>query len=227
MSSNRKKIALVATFLLLISAAIYFDVHNALNLENLKKSRDFLIVSYEKSPLITIVAYTLLYVLVTSLSLPGAAVLTLAGGAIFGLLIGVLLVSLASTIGATLAFLSSRFLISAWVRDKFREKLVPIDKGIRAEGGFYLFGLRLVPIFPFFMINLLMGLTPLTVKKFFFISQLGMLPGTIVYVNAGTQLGMISSLAEIASFEILTALSLLGLFPIVAKKILVTLRKIQ
>ena len=121
MSSNRKKIALVATFLLLISAAIYFDVHNALNLENLKKSRDFLIVSYEKSPLITIVAYTLLYVLVTSLSLPGAAVLTLAGGAIFGLLIGVLLVSLASTIGATLAFLSSRFLISAWVRDKFRE----------------------------------------------------------------------------------------------------------
>jgi uncharacterized membrane protein YdjX (TVP38/TMEM64 family) len=159
------------------------------------------------------------YVAVTGLSLPGAAVMTLAGGAVFGLFWGLLLVSFASSLGATLAFLASRFLLRDWVQQRFGDRLRAINAGIEKEGGFYLFTLRLVPVFPFFVINLLMGLTPIKTRTFYWVSQIGMLAGTLVYVNAGTQLARIDSLAGILSPALLGSFVLLGLFPLLAKKI--------
>ena len=146
-----------------------------------------------------ILGYGLIYVLATSLSLPGAAILTLAGGALFGLWTGILTVSFASTIGATLACAVSRFILRDWVQTKFGEKIKAVNDGIEKEGAFYLFTLRLVPIFPFWLINLVMGLTKMPLRKFFWVSQVGMLPGTIVYVNAGRELAKIESLSGILS----------------------------
>jgi len=158
-------------------------------------------------------------VAVTGLSLPGAAIMTLAGGAIFGLLWGTLIVSFASSIGATLAFLASRFVLRDWVQQRFGRQLRPINEGFDKEGGFYLFTLRLVPAFPFFVINLLMGLTPIRAWTFYWVSQAGMLAGTMVYVNAGTQLAGIDSLRGILSPGLIVSMSLLGVFPLVANKI--------
>ncbi|MEF1173996.1 TVP38/TMEM64 family protein, partial [Vibrio sinaloensis] len=135
----------------------------------------------------------------------------------FGFWTSLLLVSFASTIGATLAFLSSRFLLRDWVQGKFGDKLSAINQGVERDGAFYLFSLRLIPVFPFFLINLLMGLTPISVARFYFVSQLGMLPGTAVYLNAGTQLAQIESLSGIVSPSVLASFALLGLFPVIAK----------
>jgi uncharacterized membrane protein YdjX (TVP38/TMEM64 family) len=165
-----------------------------------------------------IASYTLIYIAVTALSLPGAAVMTLAGGGLFGLLVGTIVVSFASTIGATLAFLVSRFLLRDWVQTKFNDKLQPINDGIEADGAFYLFTLRLVPAFPFFIINLVMGLTPIKTIQFYLTSQIGMLAGTIVFVNAGTHLSKIDSLNGILSPGLLISFILLGIFPFLAKK---------
>ncbi len=159
------------------------------------------------------------YIVVTALSLPGAAVMSLAGGALFGLWIGVLVVSFASSIGATLAFLVSRFLFKGWVQEKFGDKLQTINEGIKREGAFYLFTLRLVPVFPFFVINLAMGLTPIKTAVFYGVSQLGMLPGTFVYLNAGTQLGKIESAQGILSPGLILSFVLLGIFPLIAKRL--------
>jgi pyruvate/2-oxoglutarate dehydrogenase complex dihydrolipoamide dehydrogenase (E3) component/uncharacterized membrane protein YdjX (TVP38/TMEM64 family) len=164
-------------------------------------------------------AYFLIYVAVTGLSLPGAAILTLVGGAIFGLVEGVVIVSFASTLGATLAFLASRYLLRDWVQGKFGDKLKPINDGVAREGAFYLFALRLVPAFPFFVINLVMGLTPIKTLTFYWVSQLGMFAGTIVYVYAGTQLGQFK-----ISAGLIGAFILLGIFPLVAKKVLDALK---
>ncbi len=161
--------------------------------------------------------FTLLYTLMAALSLPGAAIFTLAGGALFGLGLGVVLVSIASTIGATLAFLIARFLLYDWVQQRFGERLKAINGGIEKDGAFYLFSLRLVPVFPFFVINLLMGLTPISTRTYFGVSWLGMLPATIVYVYAGTQLAGIDSLNDILSPGLVTAFVLLGIFPLLAK----------
>ena len=161
-----------------------------------------------------------IYIAVTALSLPGAAVLTLAGGALFGLGVGTVAVSFASTIGATLACLVSRFLLREWVQNKFGDKLMTINNGIEKEGAFYLFSLRLVPIFPFFVINLLMGLTRMKLFTFFWVSQIGMFAGTIVYVNAGKELAKIDSLSGIMSPGVLISFVVLGLFPITVKKLL-------
>ncbi|MEX1303389.1 MAG: TVP38/TMEM64 family protein, partial [Desulfotignum sp.] len=158
------------------------------------------------------------YITVTALSLPGAAVMTLAGGALFGLVTGTVVISFASTIGATLAFLVSRFLLKNWVQNRFKDKLHAINRGIERDGAFYLFTLRLVPVFPFFIINLVMGLTPIRTIRFYLVSQLGMLPGTLVYVNAGTQLAQIDSLKDIVSPGLLLSFALLGMFPLLAKK---------
>jgi uncharacterized membrane protein YdjX (TVP38/TMEM64 family) len=160
------------------------------------------------------------YIAVTALSLPGAAVLTLAGGGLFGLMVGTIAVSFASTIGATLACLVSRFLLREWVQSKFGDRLATINSGIEKEGAFYLFSLRLVPIFPFFVINLVMGLTRMRLSTFFWVSQIGMLAGTMVYVNAGKELAKIDSLSGIMSPGVLISFVVLGLFPITVKKIL-------
>jgi dihydrolipoamide dehydrogenase len=161
----------------------------------------------------------LVYISVTALSLPGALVMTLAGGAIFGLLEGTIIISFASTIGATLAFLASRFILRDSVQSKFGEKLKAINRGIEKDGAFYLFTLRLIPVFPFFVINLVMGLTPMKTWQYYLVSQVGMLPGTLVYVNAGSQLGSLQSPAGILSPSLLISFALLGVFPLLAKKL--------
>ncbi|MGM8887825.1 VTT domain-containing protein, partial [Psychrobacter sp. 1U2] len=178
-----------------------------------------------QSPLLIIGGFFLLYVVVTALSLPGAAILTLAAGALFGLWQGLLVASFASSIGATLAFLTSRYLLRDTIKQRFPERLAAIDAGVEKEGGFYLFTLRLVPIFPFFLINLLMGVTAIKARTFYWVSQVGMLAGTFVFVNAGTQLAQIDSLSGILSFNLIVSFALLGFFPLIAKGILNMLKK--
>ncbi len=216
---NSSKIALLLVLAVLLAAFFMFDLQHYLTLDALK-SRQAAIESYRSThPGTAIAIYALCYIIVTGLSLPGAAVLTLAGGAIFGLLWGSLIVSFASTIGATLAFLAARFLFRDAVQARFGERFKVIDEGISRDGAFYLFTLRLVPVFPFFIINLAMALTALRVSTFYWVSQVGMLAGTVVYVNAGTQLAKIESLSGILSPALLGAFVLLGLFPLLAKKI--------
>ena len=216
--SLRKLLVLVAVA---AAVALYFalDLGRWFSLDALKSQQAAIETYREANPWLAAAIFFALYVAVTALSLPGAAIMTLAGGAVFGLLWGMVLVSFASSLGATLAFLASRFLLRDWVTQRFGQRLQAIDAGIRREGGFYLFTLRLVPVFPFFMINLLMGLTPMRAATFYWVSQLGMLAGTLVYVNAGTQLAGISSLRGILSPGLIASFALLGIFPLIAKKI--------
>lgn len=197
-----------------------FDLDRHFTLESFRQSRQALEQLYAEHPLAMIAAYMGIYVCITALSLPGAAVTTLAGGALFGFWPALIAVSFASTIGATLACLSARFLLGEWVQHRFGERLHRINRGVEKEGSFYLFTLRLVPIFPFFVINLAMGLTPMRLFTFYWVSQLGMLPGTMVYVNAGKQLGEVHSLSGILSPGLLLSFALLGLFPLVVKKLI-------
>jgi len=211
----------------LFSVFFVYDLHQYLSLEGLK-NQQVAIESYRsKEPVLLVVMYILIYIAVTGLSLPGATVLTLAGGAVFGVLWGTVIVSFASTIGATVAFLAARFLFRDAVNLQFGGRLKVINEGIGRDGVFYLFTLRLVPIFPFFMINLTMGLTTLRVWTFFWVSQVGMLAGTVVYVNAGTQLAKLESLSDVLSPALLGSFVLLGIFPLVAKKIIDTMKKVQ
>jgi len=191
-----------------------------LTLDYLKASQDTFSRLYAENRLAVIAIYMAIYIAVTSLSLPGAAVMTLAGGAMFGFWIGFIVVSFASTIGATLACFVARFILRDWVQNRFGAKLSTINNGIEKEGAFYLFSLRLVPIFPFFLINLAMGLTTMKLLTFYWVSQIGMLPGTMVYVNAGKELARIESLSGILSPNLIISFVILGLFPITVKKLL-------
>ena len=208
--------------LLVLAAAVaaFFALggQRYLTFENAKAQQEALRGFYERHPFQTAGLFFLVYVAVTGLSLPGAALMTLVAGALFGLLWGTLVVSFASTLGATLAFLASRFVLRDWVHDRFSPALQRVDQGVRKEGAFYLFTLRLIPVVPFFVINLAMGLTAMRARTFYWVSQLGMLAGTLVYVNAGTQLARISSTRDILSPELLGAFALLGVFPLAAKK---------
>jgi pyruvate/2-oxoglutarate dehydrogenase complex dihydrolipoamide dehydrogenase (E3) component/uncharacterized membrane protein YdjX (TVP38/TMEM64 family) len=220
MRNKISSLIIVSILLILAGSFLVFDLQSYLNLTYLKTQHEHFQSYYENHKLITLAAYFILYVLVTAISFPGATVLTLAGGALFGLGTGLLLVSFASTIGATLAFLAARTLLYDFVQGKFGDRLDTINEGIKREGGFYLFTLRLVPLFPFFVINLVMGLTPIRSFTYYWVSQVGMLPGTILYVNAGTQLARIESPADIVSPQIAVSLALLGIFPLLAKKAL-------
>lgn len=217
MPRNLGKIILVLAVISAIGIFFAFDLHRYISLAELKQQRDALAAFAESRPLISIGSYFIIYVLMAALSLPGAVILTLAGGAIFGLTVATITVSFASSVGATLAFLAARFLFRDSVRKKFSERLKRIDEGVEKEGGFYLFSLRLVPIFPFFVINLVAGLTALRPWTFYWVSQLGMLPGTLVYVNAGTQLGQVSSAGDILSPSVIGAFVLLALLPFIAR----------
>jgi uncharacterized membrane protein YdjX (TVP38/TMEM64 family) len=186
---NTVKIALLALIVVAVALFFAFDLGRFLTLAELKARQEAFQEFYALNRLATLGAYFLIYVTVTALSLPGAAVMTLAGGALFGFWPALVVVSFASTLGATLAFLVSRFLLRDSVQTKFGDRLRAINQGVEREGAFYLFSLRLVPIFPFFVINLVLGLTPMRTLTFYWVSQIGMLPGTAVYVNAGTQLG--------------------------------------
>ena len=216
----KSKIALLAVIAVAIGAYFYFGLGRFLSLDGFKAQQATLSALVTAHPWQSALAFFTAYVAVAALSLPGAAIMTLMGGAIFGFSKGLVLVSFASAIGATLAFLSSRFLLRDWVQAKFGERLKSINDGVERDGPFYLFALRLVPLFPFFVVNLLMGLTSIKIWPFYWVSQLGMLAGTAVFVNAGTQLAQISSLKGIISPAILGSFALLGIFPIVAKKIL-------
>jgi dihydrolipoamide dehydrogenase len=217
---NKSKLLLVILIVGLISCFFYFDLGSYLSLDYLKESKDELLTYYQQNKGLSIAAYFVVYVLATALSLPGATILTLAGGAIFGLGLGLLIVSFASSIGASLAFLVSRYLLKDSLEKKYSKQFKKINEGIEKEGAFYLFSLRLIPIFPFFLINLLMGLTKMNTLKFYIVSQVGMLAGTAVYVNAGSQLADINSISEIAKPEIIGTFVLLGLFPLIAKKLI-------
>jgi pyruvate/2-oxoglutarate dehydrogenase complex dihydrolipoamide dehydrogenase (E3) component/uncharacterized membrane protein YdjX (TVP38/TMEM64 family) len=220
-----RKLVILGAILLLVVAFFTFDLDRWLTLDALKSSQ----VRFEEwrsaSPLLVAGAFFVVYVLVTTLSLPGAAVMTLAAGALFGLVTGTVLVSFASSIGATLAFLASRFVLRDSVQRRFGDRLKAVNEGVARDGAFYLFTLRLVPVFPFFMINLVMGLVPIPVRTFYWVSQLGMLAGTIVFVNAGTQLARIDSLSGILSPGLLLSFVLLGIFPLLAKHLMAWLQR--
>ncbi|APE06148.1 MAG: pyridine nucleotide-disulfide oxidoreductase [Alteromonas sp.] len=220
-----KKIALLALMAAAAYGFFYFDLNTYLTLEGMKGSLDTFKTQIAENPVLSIAIFFAVYVAVTALSLPGAAILTLAAGALFGLFQGLIIVSFASSIGATLAFLVARFVLRDTVRNKFKDKLKKIDEGVEKQGAFYLFTLRLVPVFPFFLINLLMGLTALKTWTFYWVSQVGMLAGTVVYVNAGTQLAQIDSLSGILSPGLLLSFVLLGVFPWIAKGIVAVVNR--
>ena len=217
---SRNRFVMLIVLAILIASFFIFDLGQYFSLDYLKSQQAALEGYKADNPVQTAAVLFLIYVVVTALSLPGAAVMTLAIGAIFGLVWGTVLVSFASTLGATLAFMISRFLLRDTVQNKFGDKLKAINDGIERDGAFYLFGLRLVPLFPFFVINLVMGLTTLKTFTYAWVSQVGMLLGTVVYVNAGTQLGKIDSLSGILSPGLIFSFVLLGLFPLIARKIL-------
>jgi len=212
---KKGKLLVAALIVLLVAAFFAFDLKRFVSMEYFESQRAAIQAYFDAQPVKAGAIYFAVYVLVTGLSLPGAAILTLAGGAIVGLVWGVVIVSFASTLGASLAFLASRYLLRDWVQARFGDKLKAINAGVERDGAFYLFAMRLVPAFPFFAINLLMGLTPMPLRTYYGVSQAGMLAGTIVYVYAGTQLGQFK-----VSPGLIAAFVLLGLFPLVAKKVL-------
>jgi pyruvate/2-oxoglutarate dehydrogenase complex dihydrolipoamide dehydrogenase (E3) component/uncharacterized membrane protein YdjX (TVP38/TMEM64 family) len=217
---NLKRGILLVIIVMLIAAFFVFDIGQYLTLESLKAHQQDLAEYIQSNWVQAFIVYFVIYVTATALSLPGAIILTLGAGALFGLGFGLLLASFASTIGATLAFLVSRFLLRDWVKSTFSERIKAIDKGVEKDGPFYLLSLRLVPIFPFFVINLVMGVTSIKTVTYYLVSQVGMLIGTAVYVNAGTQLAEIEAVSDIASKELILSFVLLGIFPIIAKLIL-------
>ena len=209
----------LGVLLLLIALFFVFDLHKVITLENFQAQREVVLYFYAGNRLLTICLFMLFYIGVTGLSLPGASIMTLIAGAIFGLSVGLVLVSFASTIGASIAFVLARYLFRDLVQRRFESALKPINEGVEKEGAFYLFALRLVPAVPFFAINVGMGLTPIRLWTFYWVSQLGMLAGTAVYVNAGQQLGQLESLSGIVSPMLIGSFVLLGLFPLIAKKV--------
>ena len=215
-----QRIAIVGAIIVLIVLFKVLGLGQYLTLDYLKSSQEKFAILYNNNQVAVIAVYMLIYIAVTALSLPGAAVMTLAGGAMFGFWVGFIVVSFASTIGATLACFVARFLLRDWVQNKFDDKLTAINEGIAKEGAFYLFSLRLVPIFPFFIINLVLGLTNMNLLTFYWVSQVGMLPGTMVYVNAGKELAKIDSLSGILSPGLILSFVILGIFPITVKKLL-------
>ena len=220
-----KKAILVLVLLGAIAAYFVFDLGQILSLESFKASQADIVAAKDANPVLYIAGFFILYVAVTGLSIPGAAIMTLVAGALFGVVIGTIIVSFASTMGATLAFLSARFVLREWVQGKFGERLRAIDDGLEKDGAFYLFTLRLIPVFPFFVINLLMGLTRIKTRTFFWVSQLGMLPATIVFVNAGTQISRIESTSGLLSPTLIASFVALALFPWAAKAIVALVKR--
>lgn len=220
-----KKAILVLVLISAIAAYFVFDLGQILSLESFKASQADIVAAKDANPALYIAGFFILYVAVTGLSIPGAAIMSLVAGALFGVVVGTIIVSFASTMGATLAFLSARYVLRDWVQGKFGDRLRPINDGVEKDGAFYLFTLRLIPVFPFFVINLLMGLTRIKTRTFFWVSQLGMLPATVVFVNAGTQISRIDSTAGLLSPTLIASFVALALFPWVAKGIVALVKR--
>ena len=219
-----KKIVILIVIAVLIVAVKVLNLDQYLTLSYLKGSLDTFKALYENHRVMVITGYFVVYVLTTSLSLPGASPLGIAGGELFGFWTATIVVSFASTIGATLSCSISRFLLRDWIQNKFGDKIAKVNEGIKKEGAFYLFSLRLIPVFPFWMINLVMGLTKMPLPKFYWVSQIGMLPGTMVFVNAGKELGKIESVKGIFSPSLIVSFALIGIFPIAVKKLIALYR---
>ena len=224
-STLLKRLLIVLAGIVAVALFYYFDLKQYLTLSYIKESQEYFQQLYTEHRLLVISSYMGIYIAVTALSLPGAAIMTLAGGGLFGFTVGTIVISFASTIGATVACAVSRYLLRESIQGKFGDKLTAINKGIDEEGAFYLFTVRLIPVFPFFIINLLLGLTKMPILTYFWVSQLGMLPGTMVYVNAGKELAKIDSLGGILSPGLIASFIILGLFPITVKKIMEFYRK--
>jgi uncharacterized membrane protein YdjX (TVP38/TMEM64 family) len=225
MDQKKTKIGLLIVIILVIITFFLFDIQQYAKIDYIKAEQQNIFEYYKKNVFFIMVLFVFLYILITALSLPVATVLTLLGGALFGFSLGLIIVSFASTIGATLAFLMARFLAQDYVQKNYENQLSKINKKFESEGAFYLFALRLVPVFPFFIINVVMALMPIKTWTFYWISQLGMLPGTIVYVYAGTQLAQIETFSDITSPSMLIVFILLGLFPLIAKNLIQLIRK--
>lgn len=215
---TRARWILLGAIVALLVAFFALDLGRFLSLDALRQSKSAIDAWRDAHPLLAPAVFFGAYVTATALSVPGALILTLAGGAIFGLLWGVLLVSFASSIGATLAFLASRFLLRDAIQSRYGDRLRVINDGVRRDGAFYLFTLRLIPVVPFFVVNVVMALTPLPARTFYWVSQLGMLPATAIFVNAGTELAKISKPGDILSPVLIGSLVLIGLFPLLARK---------
>lgn len=222
---KRNQIILLGAIVILVALFFYFDLGRYINLEFFQAQRAAVVDYYVDNRVVTIVAFLAIYIGMAALSLPGATIMTLAAGAVFGLPVGLVLVSFASTIGATLACMLARYLFRDAVQNRFGKYLGKINEGVEKDGAFYLFALRLVPAFPFFVVNLVMALTPIRLWTFYWVSQAGMLAGTAVYVNAGKEIGQLESLSGILSPTLLISFALLGVFPIIAKKALNVLSK--
>jgi uncharacterized membrane protein YdjX (TVP38/TMEM64 family) len=221
----RQRWLLVVVVAVLVAAFFLLDLGRFLDLGYLKSVRDAAVAAAHGNPVRATALFFTAYVLVTALSLPGAAVMTLGAGAVFGLAWGLAMVSFASSLGATLAMLISRKVLGEVVQRRFARQLESVNRGLERDGGFYLFGLRMVPLFPFFVINLVMGLTPIRTWTFYWVSQVGMLAGTFVYVFAGTQLASVDSPSDVLNPGLVIALPLVGLFPLAARKLLDWLRR--
>lgn len=214
---NTQKLLFLCALLGAFALAFIFIPPGMLSLDAIKTHRQALLVFVEQNPLRSAVFYFAVYAAVSALSIPGAAILTLLGGAIFSLWQGVLLVSFASTLGATLAMLASRYVLRDGVQRRFARQMKIVNAGMARDGAQYLFALRLMPLFPFFVVNLLMGLTDISVRRYWWVSQLAMLPATVVFLNAGRELSKVASLHDILSLPLLFAFTLLGLLPLVTR----------
>jgi len=215
-----KKLLCFSGLVLLVTVAVCWLPPDLLSLSALQHSQAWLAERQQAMPVTSVLLFFVMYVLVCGLSFPGATLLTLLAGAMFSLWQGILLISFASTAGATLAMLTSRYLLRGWVATRFARQMTTINTGIARDGAFYLFALRLMPLFPFFVVNLLAGLTHLSLTRYWWVSQLGMLPATVIYLNAGQQLSKITSLHDIVSPGMLLAFALLGLLPLVTRKLM-------
>ncbi len=222
---STKKSALLALLVLAVAAFFVFDLGHYFSLAYIKQSQATFVGYYDRQPVLVTLIFFAVYVAITALSLPGAAIMTLASGASFGLVWGTIVVSFASTLGATLAMLAARTILRDAIEKRFSKRLVEVNKGVDKEGAFYLFTLRLIPAIPFFALNLLMGLTRMKTWTFFWVSQVGMFAGTVAYVYAGTEIGKIDSLRSILSPGLLGAFVLLGIFPLVTKRVVDTVRR--
>jgi uncharacterized membrane protein YdjX (TVP38/TMEM64 family) len=225
MNQNKLKILILLIITSIIAAFFILDLQQYATLDYIKEQQYALQNYLHQNFFVSLAVFGFIYIIITAFSLPAATILTLLGGALFGFITGLIMVSFASSIGASCAFLMARFLLKDSVQEKYGKYLKNINEGFKREGAFYLFAMRLVPIIPFFVINILMGITPIKARIFYLVSQIGMLPGTAVYVYAGTELGKIKTLSDISSPSLLLAFTLLGLFPIIARKSLNFLRK--
>jgi len=225
MTNQIIKSFIIIFFLLSIMAGFFFDIGQYLSFETIKEQHEKLILLIESNFIFYFILFFFIYIIVTAFALPFAAIKTVLAGALFGLIPGVILTSFASSIGSTLCFLMSRFVLRDFVQNKYSKYLDKINKGIKEDGIYYLFFLRLSPIFPFFIINLVFGLTKMKTMTFYIISQIGMLIGTVVFVNAGVQLSKINSMSDILSFNLILSFILIGLVPLIIKKLIQIIKK--